>query len=185
MESGAIHYQNYLAGTDIAMKELIDEYYDGLALYLNAYVRNLTIAEDLAEDTFAELAIKKPAFKQRSSFKTWLYAIGRNITIDYIRRESKKTTFPIDEYEECIADDKNIENNYIVSEEKTQLHRALSKLKYEYRQVLWLVYFEDMSQKEVASVMKKTTVSVEHLIRRAEAALKAEMEKEGYSYEKA
>lgn len=179
MEAGEIYYKNYLAGMDMAMKDLIDEYYDGLALYLNTYVRNLTVAEDLAEDTLVELAIKKPAFNQRSSFKTWLYAIGRNITIDYIRRESKKTTFPIDEYEECIADDKNIEDNYIASEEKTQLHRALAKLKYEYRQVLWLVYFEDMSHKEVARVMRKTVISVEHLIRRAKAALKREMEKEG------
>ncbi len=51
-------------------------------------------------------------------------------------------------------------------------------MKTEYRQALWLAYFEDLSTPEIARIMKKSVSSVEHLIRRAKLTLKSEIEKE-------
>lgn len=75
MDNGESSYRRFLAGDDEGLHEIICTYRTGLILYLNSFVQNIHTAEDLTEDTFAEIAIKCPKFAAKSSFKTWLYAI--------------------------------------------------------------------------------------------------------------
>ena len=63
------------------------------------------------------------------------------------------------------------------------MHKLLKKLKPEYRQVLWLVYFENFSNKDVAAVMRKSVHNIETLVYRARKALKSQLEMEGFVYE--
>ena len=144
---------------------------------------NIHTAEELAEDTFVLLGIKKPKDKGKSSFKTWLYTIGRNVAIDYLRRNSKRYNIHIDDCQELISDEKNLELAYIKEESKITVHHALRKLKAEYRQVLWLIYFENFSIKQAGAVMKKNAHSVETLVYRARKSLKSQLEMEGFVYE--
>ena len=59
----------------------------------------------------------------------------------------------------------------------------MEKLKPDYQQVLWLTYFEELSNKETADVMKKSVHGIETLVYRARNALKKQLEKEGFTYE--
>ena len=182
MDNGAENYRRFLEGDEKGIEAIITEYKDGLILFLNSYVRNLDIAEELAEDTFVRLFLKKPKNRGGASFKTWLYTIGRNIATDYLRKLSRRKEEPLEEHYD-IADEENLEKNYIRQEQKIALHKAMNKLKPEYRNVLWLTYFEGMSNKETAEITGKKTHSVEMTLTRARAALKAELEKEGFVYE--
>ena len=177
MDNGEIYYRRFLDGDNDAFACLIDEYYDGLALYLNTYFRDLGKAEEASEDVFVKLVTKKPRFRSRSSFKTWLYAIGRNISLDRLRKASSKTEIQIDEAFE-IPSDIEVETEYLKTERNIALHKAMKELPPEYRQSLWLMYFEDLSVKEISEIMKKSVSSVEHLLRRAREALKSKFEKE-------
>ncbi len=132
MDNGASSYRRFLAGDDEGLHEIICTYRVGLILYLNSFVQNIHTAEDLAEDTFAELAIRCPKFAEKSSFKTWLYAIGRNLTAKYLRKNAKLTIVPL-ESQEYLADEENLESDYIKSEQKRMVHQALHRLKLEYR----------------------------------------------------
>ncbi len=183
MENGASSYRRFLDGDDTGITEIVGEYKDGLILYLNNYVNNLCIAEELTEDTFFRLLVKKPKFHGKSSFKSWLYAIGRNVAVDYIRHNSKLSGTPLEEMEGYLSDMQSLEQSYIKEESKIALHNALSKLAPDYRQVIWLVYFEDFSNKEVSTALKKSDRQVKNLLYRAKKALKSELEKEGFSYE--
>lgn len=69
MDSGADSYRRFLDGDDEGLAEIVREYKDGLILYLNGYVNNLHIAEELAEDTFFRLITRKPKFSGKSTFK--------------------------------------------------------------------------------------------------------------------
>ena len=89
MDNGASSYRRFLDGDDKGIAEIVGDYKDGLILYLNGYVKNIFIAEELTEETFFRLIVKKPRFLGKSSFKSWLYAIGRNVAIDFIRHNSK------------------------------------------------------------------------------------------------
>ena len=60
---------------------------------------------------------------------------------------------------------------------------ALKKLNPEYRQVLWMLYFDGMTNFDAAVVMKKNTRQMKNLVYRAKSALKSELEKEGFVYE--
>ena len=63
------------------------------------------------------------------------------------------------------------------------VHRVMKELKSEYRQVLWLIYFEGFSCAQVGRIMKKTTHNTEVLVSRARQALKNQLIKEGFEYE--
>ena len=183
MDIGASSYRRYLDGDDTGLVEIIKEYKDGLTLYINGYVNDIFVAEDLMEETFFKLATKKPRFSGKSTFKTWIFAIARNVSVDYLRRYSKTVTSSIDEYGNFSVEEFNVEKGYLVEEQEIILHRIMKKLKNEYFQVLYLVYFEGFSNNEAAKIMKKSKRQIENLIYRAKKKLKSELEKEGFEYE--
>lgn len=150
---------------------------------MNGFVSNIQVAEELAEDTFVLLGIKKPKDKGIGSLKTWLYTIGRNIAINYVKRRARLSEMSLDDCPELISEEKNLEIVFIKEKRKIMVHRALKKLKPEYHQVLWLVYSENFSDKEAAIVMKKSVHNIETLVYRARKSLKSQLEMEGFVYE--
>ena len=183
MDNGASSYRRFLDGDDYGMEELVRDYKDGLILYLNSYVNDLGIAEDCVQDTFINLATKKPKFKGKSSFKTWLYSIGRNTVLYYIRKNKRNLYTSMDECERLSAET-DLENDYLIEERKIMIHRVLQKMKDEYRQVLYLTYFEDFSNKDAGIIMDKSSKQIENLLYNARKALRSELEKEGFHYER-
>ena len=178
-EMGSQSYRRYLQGDDQGMVELVREYKDGLMLYLNSLVGDLHVAEDLAEDTFVKLAVKKPPDRGGASFRTWLYAMGRHRAIDWMRRNRHRRELSLEELQELAADGESLEESYLREEQKIAVHRAMGKLKEDYRQILWLVYFEGFAVKDAAWVMGKSAHGGETLIYRARRALKEILEQEG------
>ena len=183
MDNGEASYRRFLEGDDYGLVEIIRDYKDGLILYICGIVGNITAAEELMEDVFVKLAVRKPKFKGKSSFKTWLYAVGRNAAIDYTRRQSRMNSVPIEECDDLLSDERSLEAAYIREERRITVHRMLVRLKPDYRQSLYLVFFEDFSVKEAARIMKKGRHQMENLIYRAKLSLKHELEKEGFVYE--
>lgn len=89
MDNGASSYRRYLDGDDSGLADIIKIYKDGITLYINGYVNNIFVAEDLMEETFFKLATPRPLFKGKSSFKTWLFTIARNVAVDYLRNNAR------------------------------------------------------------------------------------------------
>lgn len=184
MERGTESYRRYREeGDESGLAEIIADYKDGLILYLTGFTGSVSAAEELAEDCFVLLGTKKPKDKGKASFKTWLYTIGRRLAIDRQRRQKRRRTVPLEEAPEQADEEAALEQAYLREERKIALHRAMRSLKPAYRQALWLVYFEDMPYKEAATVMGKTVHAAEALTGRARAALKKELEKEGFTHE--
>lgn len=182
MEQSTLDYKCFLSGDPEGLCRIIRDYKDGLILYLNTIVQNLTVAEELTEDTFVKLVVKRPRFASDSSFKTWLYAIGRNAAYSYLRC-NKQIHIPLENCPELTDAEEDLERRYILKERQKTLHNSMKKLKPEYCQVLWLIYFEGFSQKETARILGKTVHSVETLVYRARQALKTKLLEEGFIYE--
>ena len=183
MDRGTESYRRFLAGEEDGLVEIIRDYKDGLILYLNSFVNNVSEAEALAEDTFVRLAVKRPADRRSAGFRTWLYAIGRNVAWDHLRRQKRRETVPLDQLPEASSDRDELEQSYIREERRIRVHRAMARLRPEYRQVLWLIYFEEFSAKEAARVLGKSPHGVETLAWRARQALKEVLIREGFSDE--
>ena len=183
MDNGASSYRRFLEGDDNGIVEIIRDYKDGLILFLNRYVNNIHTAEELAEDTFFRIVTRKPRFVAKYSFKTWLYTIGRNIAINHLKYLGKVTNISFEDLESIQNDETALEQSYIREEQKILLHKALSKIKSEYSQVLYLKFFEDLPNEQIAVVMKKNKRQIENLIYQAKQSLKSELDKEGFHYE--
>lgn len=183
MDNGASSYRRFLDGDDNAFVDIIKEYKDGLTLYLWGVIGNPITAEDLMEDAFVKLVTKKPRFSGKSTFKTWLYSIGRNIAYDFLRKNPKGMEISTEELLEIQSSGELLEKAYIKKEEKIQLHKAMETLPPQYKQVLWLTYFEELSCKETAHIMHKSVHSIETMLYRARLCLKEKLEKEGFVYE--
>ncbi len=179
-DSGTTAYRRYVSGDDSAMTDLLQSYWDGLLWYLNSITGNLHTAEEAAEEAFVKLAVQKPKFHGDSSFRTWLYAIGRNAARDMLRKDKyarnhQPATHPM-EYETA-------ETEFFREERNLQLHQAMAQLHPDYRQVLHLRYFAQFDTAEICKVTHKTKKQVENLLYRAKGALRKQLEKEGFVYE--
>ena len=166
-------YSAFLNGDNTGFERLVIRYKDGLIYYLNQIIKNITVAEDLAQDAFVEVYVHKERFVPgKASFKTYLYTIGHHKAVDYVRKHQREylTDFQT-EAEQNLAASSVPEEGILLQEGKEELYRALEKLKEEYRRVLILTEIEDMRLKDVARVMGKTEPQIKVLAHRARKAL--------------
>lgn len=183
MDTGAENYRRFLEGDDDGLASIVREYKDALILFLCTFTTDVHAAEEICEDTFFRLMVKKPRFSGKSSFRSWLYSVAKHVAVDYTRRAARLACAPVDETTAQIADEADLERSYLVEERKIALRHALSKLSSDYAQALWLVYFEDFSVRETATAMKKSERQITNLLYRGKRALRTELEKEGFVYE--
>ena len=178
MDKGAENYRRFLAGDESGLYEIVRDYKDGLILYINSIVSNLHTAEEIAEDTFVKIFLKRPFYGPSGSFKTWLYTVGKHLALDRLRRNQREHLVSVDLCPEQADAQAELFRGYLRKEQKRVLYRGLERLKSEYRQVLWLTYFEGFDHRRTAAIMGKTVHGVDTLVYRAKKALKKELEKE-------
>jgi RNA polymerase sigma-70 factor, ECF subfamily len=159
--------------------------YDELVspIYRYVYFRvNKDDVEDLVELVFLKAweNIHKYKKKKKTSFSSWVFRIAHNLVIDHYRthKETAELDVNIPSYDR--------EHNPIARAEKAldeeNLRKALSFLKDNYKQVLVLKFLEDLSNKEIAKVMKKSEGSLRILQMRALNALKDVLANMGIQY---
>lgn len=179
----------YRDRSEEAVRMLVERHRDSLVLFINSFVHNMDVALELTVDTFAEVSAGPTGFSGRSSFKTWLFSVGRNLALKYIRKSRfsvlSPKAIPIEELDEYpgTGDTESPELKALKDERNSQLYQALSKLNDEYRLVLILLFFEGMSKEEAALVMGKSKKQIYNLTERGKNALKEELLKMGFEYE--
>ena len=185
MDNGASSYRRFRdQGDESGLTEIIRLYRNGLIYYLFSIVGDIQAAEELCEDVFVLLGTKKPRDNGTGSFKTWLYTIGRNRAINYLKKHKQNTVISMEELAEFSDEQYCPERSVLIEEQMISLHDAMNRLKPEYRQILWLYYFEGFSLKEAASILKKSVRSTEVCISRARQSLRSQLEMEDFHYEK-
>lgn len=180
MDIGTEYYHRFLQGDTNALEELVREYGDALTRYAFCYVKDAAAAEDIMADTFAILIVKRKQFKEGAKFRTYLYKIARNKSIDYLRAHARN--LPLNDLENVLQS-KETENDYFRKERNRELFICMQALSPQYRDVLYLVYFNGFDVREVCRVMRKNTKQVYNLLARAKSSLKEILIKEGFSYE--
>ena len=165
---------------DKDLETLLTRHRDGLFIFLMGFVKNEEDAEDLMMDTFAKLAVDKPHFDpdRTGSFKSWLYAIGRNNALMHLRKH-KYQAVPLDE--DIVSEEETPEAEILKSDRNKRLYQALRTLKPEYRQALMLLYFDGLSHDEIAVSMGMRKKQIYHLVDRGKDSLKKVLERMGIS----
>ena len=177
MNNAETGYQRFLDGDKEAFAAVIEAYRSHLTYFIFGYVKNASAAEELAEDTFVELILHPHRYRRGSSLKTFLFAIGRNKAVNYVKYHARHPVIDFDELPE-LPDTAFPEEQLLQKEKYRELYAAMMELKEEYRTALWLVYFENMSNQDAARVMKKNRKQIENLLFRAKRSLQEKLGKE-------
>lgn len=183
MGNDADRYRRFLDGDDNGLREIIDIYYNGLTLYINGILNNPSETEEIVQETFVTLAVKKPKFYEKYEFKTWLFTIARNKACNFLKRH--KTRYTDEHIDEMVmlSDGTDVEREFLCTEQKIVLHKAIKELKPDYFQALYLMYFEDIDADGIADIMHKSKRQIGDLLYRAKKSLKSRLEKAGFNYD--
>jgi len=182
--SGDELYSRFQAGDERAFEDLVAMYETELFHFINGIVHDYHEAKHLMIEAFARLALKGGRFEGRSSLKTYLYTIAKNLAIRYVKMRGKEKYIPFEEAIETVTDaDDSPVSLFEREDDKLRVHEALKGLKEEYRVVINLLYFKDMSYREAGRIMYKNERQIEGLARRAKAALKSKLESGGFVYD--
>lgn len=177
--TGEEYYQQYLSGDERGFDLVIDLYREPLIFFLLRYLPCMEDAEDAAEDAFVSLLLHPYRPGGKASLKTYLFTLGRNRALSLLkaqkrreRREWAETAVRED------ADYPALEERVCQNETRRELLQSLDAIAPDYREALYLLYFEGLSLDEAARVMKKSKKQVENLSYRGKQALKGQLGKE-------
>ena len=90
-------YMRFLSGEMDAFEIIVKELQMPLIHFINRYIGNTSIAEDLAEDVFVEILLHRDRYNFKVKLKTYLFTIARNTAIDYIRKNKRLAPYEVDE----------------------------------------------------------------------------------------
>lgn len=180
MDNGASSYRRFLDGDNEGFVEIINEYGPKLIFFINGLVHNIDVSEEIMEDTFCDLIFYKNRYRNKSSFKTYLFSIAKNKAYDYIKRNK---SLSLNDYSNQLRDSVSLENKIVDNETKLELYSAMSKLNNLYYVFIYLYYFEDMSYDEIGKILHKNSRQLKNISYRSKESLKNILEKEEFFYE--
>lgn len=155
-----------LEGDDGAFRQLHDRYVSRVFQYAFTQTGDYYHAEEVTQDIMYKMTSRLASFKQKSSFKTWLFTIGRHVIIDHYRKYKKHkdtvsmTNEQVDAFQEPAA---SVESEVMHNLLSQELVDGLNQLPVYYRTVLHLRFIEGFSIADTATVMSKTVMSIKAL----------------------
>ncbi|MBR4087219.1 MAG: RNA polymerase sigma factor [Clostridia bacterium] len=176
-------YEAFLAGDHASFDALMSKYRVHLIGFIQSYVRNLEVAEDLAQDVFVNLLIKRKKYDFKYSMKTYLFTIARSRAINYLKKEKP---ISLEEYHIAEQDlyENSIEEGFIAKERDAILYNAIQKLCEKQRVAVYLADLEGLSNKEVGKALGKSVSETKMILYRARKNLKKLLEQECFTNER-
>ncbi len=159
-------------GDKDALAGLIERYQAPLRYFISRLSTNSEMDEDIFQDTWLTVIRRIHSLKKIDAFSTWLYRIARNKVYQQFRRKRK-----LSELNENITVPNDTENDVFSTEDAAKIHRCLTELRPEHKEVLMLRFLEQMSYEQISQVINCKLGTVKSRIHYAKLALKKEMEK--------
>jgi RNA polymerase sigma-70 factor (ECF subfamily) len=139
------------------LDRLIEQYQHRLLRYLVYLSGNRELAEDLFQETWIRVLERGHQYDGKHEFSTWLYAVARNLTIDYLRKKNPVSLDGLMEDEEHTplepSDPRPMAWEAVQRQEQAErIGAALLRIPAEYRETVVLRFQEGLSLDEIATV---------------------------------
>jgi len=139
------------------LDRLIEQYQHRLLRYLVYLAGNRELAEDLFQETWIRVLERGHQYDGKHEFSTWLYAVARNLTIDYLRRKRPVSLDGLMEHEdraplEPIDTQPSAWEVVAQQEQAERISAALVTIPAEYRETVVLRFQEGLALEEIATV---------------------------------
>jgi RNA polymerase sigma-70 factor (ECF subfamily) len=149
-------------------------FYDRTARQVWAYLARITgdrsLADDLLQDTYYRFLRAERAFTSDSHRRNYLFRIATNLAHDRHRRARGVVNVPVPDENTpgALADGSDLAAE---TEQRTDLARAMARLKPREREMLWLAYAQGSSHEEIAESLGLRKSSIKILLFRARRRL--------------
>ncbi|WP_174734051.1 RNA polymerase sigma factor SigX [Mesobacillus harenae] len=171
--------------------DLYAKYHHDVYQFLFYMVKNKELAEDLVQEVYIRVLKSYGRFEGKSSEKTWLFSIARNVAIDHFRKQKGWKQRILEKFDfttQDIKDDELMPEELALRNENTQfMYKCLDQCTIDQRMVIILRYIQELTITETAESLGWTESKVKTTQHRALKALKKLMEdrieKEGLSDE--
>jgi RNA polymerase sigma-70 factor (ECF subfamily) len=162
---------------------LVRRYQRELFGYLCRYLGDATLAEDVFQNTFLQLYLKRNQYEEGRPLRSWLYTIATNQAIDALRRQHRHQAVSLEQAQEVgDGEAQNLlellesrETNpleMVTGEEQRHLVRAsVDQLPEFLKQVLILAYYQGLKYREIADVLNIPVGTVKSRLHTALARL--------------
>jgi RNA polymerase sigma factor (sigma-70 family) len=137
-------------------------------------------AENVLQAVYLKIFERRALYDERSSFRTWLFAVIRNPAADSRRRRFlQRLSLARQEREPAPAPPRSPERAAYLAEVRTAFRSLVAALPRRQAEVLQLVFYHDLSLSEAAAVMEVSLGSARTHYKRGKLRLKAAMKAAG------
>jgi RNA polymerase sigma-70 factor (ECF subfamily) len=155
-------------GRAALFNELVHRYERELYRYLARYLGDPTAAEDVFQNTFLQVHLKRGLFENGRPFRPWLYAIATHQAVDALRKAGRHPTVSLDQRVSAARNESNAGNLVDLldsenigplaklqdSERQQWVRESIARLPDALRHTLILAYHQDLKYREIAEILK-------------------------------
>jgi RNA polymerase sigma-70 factor, ECF subfamily len=154
----------------------LSRYMDGLYAYAMVLSRNPALAADLVQETYVRALKAKESLRPDSNVKSWLFTILRNIWLNQLRHERAAPKIAELDSDENLADvavatSEDPHDLYVRNLQREQVRTAIQQLPAEFREIIILREYEELSYSEIADVLQCPMGTVMSRLARARSRL--------------
>jgi len=162
---------------------LIRRYQNELYRYLTRYLGDRTLSEDVFQNTFLQIHLKRGLYEEGRPVRPWIYSIATHQAVDTLRKLGRHPTISLDQnvntgeaeagrLVDLLTSDESGPLAELQGEERKQWVRdSVDRLPDALRQTLMLAYHEDLKYREIAEILKIPVGTVKSRLHAALARL--------------
>lgn len=155
-------------GLESLFNELVHRYERELYRYLSRYIGDPTLAEDVFQNTFLQVHLKRGLYEDGRPVRPWLYAIATHQAVDSLRKAGRHPTVSLDQETgggdrehdaakliDLLTGDETGPLDELQEQERADWVRdSVERLPETLRQTLILAYHQDLKYREIADILK-------------------------------
>lgn len=148
-------------GNTAAFGELVHRYERRVMRVIGQFVTDSIQVEDLAQETFIRAFQRLDQFDPSRRFGPWLFRIGVNLTLDYLRRRKRRGWWAL--FSDSTGDrppDPSVSDPRETLDLSQEVQRVLEQLPENYRTVLVLRDLENFSTSEIAAILNRKEATI-------------------------
>lgn len=169
-----------MSGDTRAFSALASRYTGQLRLFIQTLCPNQADAEDICQESLRKAYQSIGSFKPEYLFRTWIFSIARNTSIDHIRRNNTFSTVKLGEADEPVVEGHETEispEEHMIDDQSYDIFiRSIASLPDRYRHVAELRLLHDLSYQDIADETGLPLNTVRTRIRRAKQLIEKMMQ---------
>lgn len=165
------------SGNSAAFRTLMERYQQQVFRVAMGYLHAKEDAEDLTQEVFIRVYEMLHTFHGEAAFSTWLYRITLNMSLNQLRKNKKKRLLQsLDTIFNRGSSDKTPLEMLEREEQDREIRAAINALPEKQRMAFVLSRYEELPQKQIATIMNRTEGAVEQLLKRANEKLRKKLQ---------